>query len=341
MFAALATMVAISGCSLIEDESDCVLSSNLVRFRYDYNMKHADAFAAEVKQVTLLAFESKTGRLVQRLDVPTKDMRDGNAIPLEVEPGAYDLLAWGGEHSKSFDIAAGKVGESTLSDFHAYLHRDVASDGSHNVSDDIAPLFHGLIHVDLGYAGPSSPNIVELPLMKDTNVIRVILQHVTGEMVDHADFNFTITDRNGWLNADNSLRDNQPIAYHPWHLFTGAVDINTDPDDAPTNRAAAPTMSRSMLGGSMAEFTLSRLMMANDPELLVTDKSGKTILRINVRDYALLVKGFYNQKMDDQEYLDRQDEYNMTFFLDEGNRWLNTVIIINDWRIVRHVGSLE
>lgn len=341
MFAALATMVAISGCSLVNEDSDCVLSSNLVKFRYDYNMKHADAFSAEVKQVTLLAFDSNTGRLVQRLDVPTQDMRGGNSIPFEVAPGTYDLLAWGGEHSKSFDIAAGKIGESTLNDFHAYLRRTVAADGTHNVNDDIAPLFHGMEHVKLGYAGSASPNVVEMPLVKDTNVIRVILQHVTGEMVDHADFNFTITDSNGWLNADNTLRDNQPIEYHPWRLYTGAVDINTDPTDAPTNRTASPVASRAMLGGSMAEFTLSRLMMENNPELLVTDKNGKTVLRINIRDYALLIKGFYNETMDDQEYLDRQDEYNMTFFLDEGNRWLNAVIIINDWRIVRNSLPLE
>lgn len=341
MLAAIATTVAISGCSLINEDSDCVLSSNLVKFRYDYNMKHADAFSSEVKQVTLLAFESKTGRLVQRLDVPADKMRDGNSIPLEVEPGAYDLLAWAGEHSKSFDIAAGKIGESTIADFHAYLHRTIADDGTHNVSDDIAPLFHGMMHVNLSYASPSAPNIVEMPLVKDTNVIRVILQHVTGEMVDHSNFTFTISDRNGWLNADNSLRDNQSISYHPWRLYTGTVDINTNPTDAPTNRATADIDSRSLLGGSMAEFTLSRLMMQNDPELLVTDKSGKTILKINIRDYALLVKGFYNESMDDQEYLDRQDEYNMTFFLDEGNRWLNAVIVINDWRIVRHSLPLE
>ena len=36
----------------------------------------------------------------------------------------------------------------------------------------------------------------------------------------------------------------------------------------------------------------------------------------------------------DQEYLDRQDEYNMTFFLDEQNQWINSVILINSWRVV-------
>ena len=35
--------------------------------------------------------------------------------------------------------------------------------------------------------------------------------------------------------------------------------------------------------------------------------------------------------MTQQEYQHRQDEYNMTFFLDENMKWINTSIIINDW----------
>ena len=45
--------------------------------------------------------------------------------------------------------------------------------------------------------------------------------------------------------------------------------------------------------------------------------------------------------MSDQEYLDRQDEYNMTFFLDENNRWLATTIIINSWRVVLNPTDLN
>ena len=92
-----------------------------------------------------------------------------------------------------------------------------------------------------------------------------------------------------------------------------------------------------MLFRSLAEFTVNRLFMSNNPTLTVTERAtGKTVLQIPVRDYALLVKGFYHEQMDDQEYLDRQDEYNMTFFLTGDNKWLSTVIIINDWRIVHH-----
>ena len=38
--------------------------------------------------------------------------------------------------------------------------------------------------------------------------------------------------------------------------------------------------------------------------------------------------------MSDQEYLDRQDEYNLTFFLDEHGLWTTSVIIINSWSVV-------
>ena len=37
--------------------------------------------------------------------------------------------------------------------------------------------------------------------------------------------------------------------------------------------------------------------------------------------------------MDAQEYLDRQDEYNMTFFLHNG-QWMSAQIIINSWVVV-------
>ena len=59
----------------------------------------------------------------------------------------------------------------------------------------------------------------------------------------------------------------------------------------------------------------------------------KVVLSIPLIDYALLVKGNYNKAMSNQDYLDRQDEYTMTFFLDEGE-WVSSVIYINSWRVV-------
>lgn len=58
------------------------------------------------------------------------------------------------------------------------------------------------------------------------------------------------------------------------------------------------------------------------------------MLSIPLVDYALLVKGYYNRDMGDQEYLDRQDEYNLVFFLDADGDWLSSSIIINSWKVV-------
>ena len=93
--------------------------------------------------------------------------------------------------------------------------------------------------------------------------------------------------------------------------------------------------TRSVFSAAIAELTVPRLVKGQQTRLTVTNKeTGKTVFSIPLIDYALLVKGFYNKDMDDQEYLDRQDEYDMVFFLDEGDRWLDTYIYINSWKIV-------
>lgn len=331
----LVAAVSFTSCSWVKDESDCVDSYNLVKFVYDYNMKFADAFSPEVKSITLMVFDSTTGKLVDRYQMPSSELIGGNELSLRVQPGSYDLLSWSGDYADSWDIPAGTIGESTLTEYTAYLKR-AETDGKATVDKDVKALYHGLIHVDLPYASPSKPNRVTMPLMKDTNVVRVILQQISSEEVDASQYNWEITDGNGFLNYDNSIRSFAPITYKPWYLHTGSVDINTNPTTPGGSPDKQAPSTRAALGAALAEFTLSRLTMDTDPILHITNKKGETVLKINVRDYALLVKGYYNREMSSQEYLDRQDEYNMTFFLDDGGRWFSTVIIINDWRIIRH-----
>ena len=78
----------------------------------------------------------------------------------------------------------------------------------------------------------------------------------------------------------------------------------------------------------------------NDMMLVITNReNGEYIARVPIIQYALLSKGYYElaygHKMTDQEFLDREDEYVMTFFLANG-RWMDTYIDIQQWRIVLH-----
>jgi hypothetical protein len=87
---------------------------------------------------------------------------------------------------------------------------------------------------------------------------------------------------------------------------------------------------------------MGRLVKGDDVRItVVNQETGETVFSVPLIDYALLMKGYERADMDDQEYLDRQDEYNLTFFLDNNNRWISTSILINSWRLVLVDGQLK
>ena len=75
-------------------------------------------------------------------------------------------------------------------------------------------------------------------------------------------------------------------------------------------------------------------MKGHDMRVNVYNRDGETVVSVPLIDYALLVKGKYSRELTDQEYLDYQDEYSMVFFLDERDRWIDSYIYINSWRVV-------
>ena len=123
------------------------------------------------------------------------------------------------------------------------------------------------------------------------------------------------------------------LTYEPWSVTTGTADVAPDYG---TNATRANQVSV-----AIAEFTINRMIDGQSPILTIYNlEENEPVLSIPVADYALLVKGYYNSNMSNQEYLDRQDEYNMTFFLDEDGDWLSASIIVNSWRVVLNNDTL-
>ena len=166
----------------------------------------------------------------------------------------------------------------------------------------------------------------DIPLVKDTKTVRVVLQHLDGSPVPADRFTFNIACANGLMAHDNSLLPDEVLNYRPYYTASGTAETQADGTRATTSISTA-----------LAEMSTGRLVWDNGTPatLSVTNnETGQVVLSIPLMDYALLVKGYYNRDMPDQEYLDRQDEYNLTFFLDENNRWVSSTIIINSWRVV-------
>ena len=67
---------------------------------------------------------------------------------------------------------------------------------------------------------------------------------------------------------------------------------------------------------------------------MLDNDTGKTVVSLPLVDYALLVKGEYRRNMDDQEFLDRMDEYNLVFVLDQNHHWVSMSINIHSWKLV-------
>ena len=320
----LGTSVVSCSNILDEEEVDCSVEYR-VKFKYDHNMKFANAFANEVRSVTLYAFDQDGKFVYQRTEQGDLLSEDDYSMPVEIEAGDYRFITWAGlEGEESFSVPVLTPGVSTIDELTCRMNRiSTRSDGTAIVNEDLKPLWHGEVTNHSFTSRASMTQELTIPLVKNTNNVRIVLQHLSGSPVEVEKFTFTITDENGWMSHDNSLLDDEKLTYYAWRTDDGVAELNPDGSRAQTS-----------IGVAIAELTVGRLVLENNPVLTITNENGENVLSIPLIDYALLVKGHYNRNMDNQEYLDRQDEFNMTFFLDENDRWVDSYIIINSWKVV-------
>ena len=315
---ALAGGMAVSCGGLIyEDEGDCDVSYR-VRFRYDMNMKFADAFAHEVHSVTLYVLDEDGSIVWSKTESGEALTVEGYSMEVDVPAGKYELLAWcDADEYKSWTFPQAKV----RNDLGCTLNHKSDADGSAYTDGRIDDLYYGYL-AEADFTADEGTVMVTLPLMKNTNNFKVVLQHISGKPVGKDKFDFFITDDNCKMDWNNSLLPCDSVTYRAWSVSSGSAEVGT--------RSATENF-----GVALAELTTGRLVMGHKPRLHIRNKeTGATILSVPLIDYALLVKGRYNEAIPDQEYLDRQDDYNMVFFLDKNENWANSFIYINSWKVV-------
>lgn len=317
---------------IYDEENDCSVYYWL-KFRYDLNLKWADAFVHEVSSVHLYAFD-KSGILVwQQEEQVDPSTTENYSMLLELPAGDYRLLAWCGlqnddEREESFSVPEARVGETRIEQLQCALNRMHDEFGAYS-EERLYRLFHGTLNVSLPSNDNGGSYDYTMYLTKNTNHIRIILQHLSGEDVDVNQFTFRIEDENGLMAHDNGLMVDENITYRPWKMQNGEAGMEKDDTRAIIN-----------VKGAIADLTVGRMMEQHRKKMLLTiaNKDGETVARIPVIDYVLLAKDYYEEEygrtMTDQEFLDREDDYVMTFFLDENNRWISSYILIHSWRVV-------
>ena len=325
----------LTGCSnsfIYDYEGDCEPNYR-VRFRYDYNLKYADAFASEVDHVTLSVVDADGKIVYTHRESGDALKADGYEVVLDdkVKPGKYRLHAWCGSGAEPGNGSFAVHEADVLTDLRCTLLPDPATradiagaEGTH-LNRRLDNLYHGLTG-SLDFVDDEGTHTFEVPLMKNTNSIKVVLQHLSSTPLNAADFDFVITSANARMDHDNSIIAADPVKYHAWSVRPGSATINPgDPNTGGDYTAA------------VAEFTIGRLMADEDVRLEVFRKSdGEKVFSVNIVDMALLVKSANLASMPAQEFLDRQDDYNFIFFLDQGLRWTQVQINILSWTLVQY-----
>ncbi len=340
MLAALVLCCATASCddAIYDYEGDCTVTYRM-NFRYDRNMKWADAFAHEVKSVHLYAFD-KDGVLVwQKAEAGAALSADGYAMTLDLPAGDYRMLAWcglenDGAQGESFAVPEARVGETRIEQLQCRLNREHDSAGAFS-DKRLYPLYHGMMDVTLPESNDAAEYTYTMALTKDTNHVRVILQHLSGKPVNENDFTFRIEEENGLMDYDNSLLPDELISYRAYSVSSGTAGLGIDDYPEPAESRSAASRTVTSVSVAIADLSIARLMKDRSTYLTIVAKDdGHTVARIPLTDYALMLKDGYSDEISDQEYLDRQDEYDLTFFLDENRYWVASSIIINSWKLV-------
>ena len=321
----------LSSCSnsfIFDDEGDCE-KHYYVRYVFDMNMNFADAFASKVSSVYLYIFDKETGDLVKIYKESGEKLKQpGYRMEVDVDPGAYELIAWCGLENND-DLFTLPEQISNREHAHCTLAREYNHEGRAVQNKWLPTLFHGKEAVEFPDIQEGVYEVV-IPLIKDTNNINLSMQHVGGQTLTSDMFTVTMTDGNGHLSHDNSVLEDEEIDYYPWHVADGNVDLTPTRD------------GEDLLNFFRAEISTSRLMADRDPRINIVDNAtGNVVYSIPIVKWALELRSEQHSYMGNQEYLDREDEYNIMLYLDNKDErgWIAASIFINGWRLVDHEGT--
>ena len=287
-------LIAAGGCDYIHDD-DLAPCEYRLHFVYDYNMKFADAFQHEVSQATLFICDAQ-GHFLQRREIAGSELKANNIV-MDLEPGTYLALTWAGLSKETYEWPELIPGSSTLEEIKVKTLR--LPDNTQ--PNELTPLWHAL---DTLVIVGNNDEDKYISLAKDTNKLRLVLQDTDGNCMDAQDFSFEILADNGYMDFDNSLLPDSVLSYQPYHLD----NINIAEGDSLMGKPAMQTVV-------VAELNTMRLMDKRNYRLIVRHNEWEQpMINVNLCNYLLLTQ-MEGHNLSAQEYLDRQDEYSIVFFL--------------------------
>ncbi len=318
---AVAALMALtlSSCDssfVYEDLRPCVPDYR-VRLSSTYNLTGVEK-VSEVEGAEVYAFD-KEGNFVTSAKADKQSLIDNDftiSLPLE-RFQEYDLVVWGGLTDESPFKLDGTRAVSSKDDLTCRLTTSTDSQGRETSEKKFPGLYHSNTSVSYTVEDGVEERIV--PLVKNTNMIDVLIRSERGEDVVSDNYTVEIIDANEVMSHDNSV-SGKGVVYLPYKWVSGEYPIS-DGEGGYSDEASKAVV---------AEIHYGRLMADSEAEIVVKrNDTGQVLFKKNLIELFQKLKKRILPNMDMQEYLDRQDYYRIDLVLTT-----HVSLYINGWRII-------
>lgn len=355
-FSAIA-LTTMSSC-IKEDMADCppAISKVALQFDYTYNVKQADAFAAEVKNINVYAFD-ENGKFFDSYIESREKFETGHTMEITgLKDGKYtfvclardrQVMSRAEDDEMEFSFASLTPGVSTIDD----LTERMGKDNGEEIKNDkeFAALYTAKTQVDfqrLNQNGNEGTVVTStLSLMKCTKTYRIVLLPYENDQADFKPENFDVRIEGSaaWLDHKGEKMKNEKITYLPYNMerranYDGA---HTEVNEEPVDQALIYDLSSSRMFERQNDRRVVRDGDKNnydDKRIIITDLRDKDhpieLFNHSLPWFLALCGEKVNQNWDDQEYLDREDHYVLMFYVSDKRDYnMITKVNVNGWNV--------
>ena len=355
-FSAIA-LTTMSSC-IKEDMDDCppAISKVALQFDYTYNVKQADAFAAEVKNINVYAFD-ENGKFFDSYIESREKFETGHTMEITgLKDGKYtfvclardrQVMSRAEDDEMEFSFASLTPGVSTIDD----LTERMGKDNGEGIKNDkeFAALYTAKTHVDfqrLNQNGNEGTVVTStLSLMKCTKTYRIVLLPYENDQADFKPENFDVRIEGSaaWLDHNGEKVKNEGITYLPYNMerranYDGA---HTEVNEEPVDQALIYDLSSSRMFERQSDRRAVRdgdKSIYDDKRIIITDLRDKDhpieLFNHSLPWFLALCGEKVNQNWDDQEYLDREDHYVLMFYVSDKRDYnMITKVNVNGWNV--------
>lgn len=355
-FSAIA-LTTMSSC-IKEDMDDCppAISKVALQFDYTYNVKQADAFATEVKNINVYAFD-ENGKFFDSYIESREKFETGHTMEITgLKDGKYtfvclardrQVMSRAEDDEMEFSFASLTPGVSTIDDLTVRMGKD----NSEEIKNDkeFAALYTAKTQVDfqrLNQNGNEGTVVTStLSLMKCTKTYRIVLLPYENDQADFKPENFDVRIEGSaaWLDHKGEKVKNEGITYLPYNMerranYDGA---HTEVNEEPVDQALIYDLSSSRMFERQSDRRAVRdgdKSKYDDKRIIITDLRDKDnpieLFNHSLPWFLALCGEKVNQNWDDQEYLDREDHYVLMFYVSDKRDYnMITKVNVNGWNV--------